>query len=85
MSIDKIKKSFNLLSKVLVDSFKFFIDLIRWLFLVVLIVGWTLCVFVILSTVRFLESLPEKIKRKKFLLQVKILNILEKVLTFCKK
>jgi len=85
MSIDKIKKSFNLLSKVLVDSFKFFIDLIRWLFLVVLIVGWTLCVFVILSTVRFLESLPEKIKRKKFLLKVEILKILEKVLTFLKK
>ena len=85
MSIDKIKKSFNLLSKVLVDSFKFFIDLIRWLFLVVLIVGWTLCVFVILSTVRFLEKLPEKIKRKKFLLQVKLLHFLEKVLTLFKK
>ena len=85
MSVDKIKKSFNLLSKVLVDSFKFFIDLIRWLFLVVLIVGWTFCVFVILSTVRFLESLPEKIKRKKFLLKVEILKFLEKVLTFRKK
>lgn len=85
MSVDKVKKSFNLLSKVLVDSFKFFIDLIRWLFLVVLIVGWTFCVFVILSTVRFLESLPEKIKRKKFLLKVEILKILEKVLTFVKK
>ena len=85
MSVDKIKKSFNLLSKVLVDSFKFFIDLIRWLFLVVLIVGWTFCVFVILSTVRFLESLPEKIKRKKFLLKVEILKFLEKVLTFLKK
>ena len=85
MSIDKIKKTFNLLSKVLVDSFKFFIDLIRWLFLVVLIVGWTFCVFVILSTVRFLESLPEKIKRKKFLLKVEILKFLEKVLTFRKK
>jgi len=85
MSVDKIKKSFNLLSKVLVDSFKFFIDLIRWLFLVVLIVGWTFCVFVIISTLRYLESLPEKIKRKKFLLKVEILKILEKVLTFRKK
>tara|TARA_B100000131_G_scaffold316542_1_gene356783 strand:- start:1458 stop:1715 length:258 start_codon:yes stop_codon:yes gene_type:complete len=85
MSIDKIKKLFNLLSKVLADSFNFFIDLIRWSFLVVLIIGWTLCVFVILSTVRFLEKLPEKISRKKFLLKVKILKISEKVLTFFKK
>jgi len=85
MSISNIGKSFNLLSKVLADSFKFFIDLIRWLFLAVIIVGWTLCVFIILSTVRFLEQLPEKINRKKFLLQVKILKISEKVLTFFKK
>jgi hypothetical protein len=85
MSISNIGKSFNLLSKVLVDSFKFFIDLIRWLFLVVVIVGWTLCVFIILSTVRFLEKLPEKINRKKFLIKVQILKVLEKVLTFFKK
>lgn len=85
MSISNIGKSFNLLSKVLADSFKFFIDLIRWLFLAVIIVGWTLCVFIILSTARFLEQLPEKINRKKFLLQVKILKISEKVLTFFKK
>jgi len=85
MDVDKVKKSFNLLSKVLVDSFKFFIDLIRWLFLVVVIVGWTFCVFVVISTLRYLESLPEKIKRNKFLLKVEILKILEKVLTFVKK
>ena len=85
MDVDKVKKSFNLLSKVLVDSFKFFIDLIRWLFLVVVIVGWTFCVFVVISTLRYLESLPEKIKRKKFTLKVEILKILEKVLTFVKK
>ena len=85
MSISNIGKSFNLLSKVLVDSFKFFIDLIRWLFLVVLIVGWTFCVFVIISTLRYLESLPEKIKRKKFHLKVEILKILEKILTLVKK
>lgn len=85
MGVDKVKKSFNLLSKVLVDSFKFFIDLIRWLFLVVVIVGWTFCVFVVISTLRYLESLPEKIKRNKFLLKVEILKILEKVLTFVKK
>ena len=48
-------------------------------------VAWSLVVLSTLGLLRYLEKLPEKIQRRKFLLQVKILNILEKVLTFFKK
>ena len=48
-------------------------------------VAWSLLVLSTLGLLRFLEKLPQKIQRRKFLLQVKILNILEKVLTFFKK
>ena len=52
----KVKKSLEFLAKVLVDAGVFIIDLIKWILLVVLIVGWTFCVFVIISTVRFFEK-----------------------------
>tara|TARA_B100000131_G_C17575018_1_gene392632 strand:+ start:35 stop:229 length:195 start_codon:yes stop_codon:yes gene_type:complete len=54
--IYKVKKTLEFLAKVLVDAGVFIVDLIKWILLVVLIVGWTFCVFVILSTVRFLEK-----------------------------
>ncbi len=54
--IYKVKKTLEFLAKVLVDAGVFIVDLIKWSFLVILIVGWTFCVFVILSTVRFLEK-----------------------------
>ena len=54
--IYKVKKGLEFLAKVLVDAGTFIVDLIKWSFLVILIVGWTFCVFVILSTVRFLEK-----------------------------
>ena len=54
--IYKVKKTLEFLAKVLVDAGVFIIDLIKWILLVVLIVGWTFCVFVIISTVRFFEK-----------------------------
>ena len=54
--IYKVKKALEFLAKVLVDAGVFIIDLIKWILLVVLIVGWTFCVFVIISTVRFFEK-----------------------------
>ena len=52
----KFKKSLEFLAKVLVDTGVFIVDLIKWILLVVLIVGWTFCVFVVISTMRFLEK-----------------------------
>ena len=63
----------------------FYFDLIKWVFVIILMVAWSLLVLSTLGLLRFLEKLPQKIQRRKFLLQVKILNILEKVLTFFKK
>ena len=54
--IYKVKKTLEFLAKVLVDAGVFIIDLIKWILLVVLIVGWTFCVFVVISTMRFLEK-----------------------------
>tara|TARA_A100001388_G_C28757852_1_gene495995 strand:- start:1083 stop:1277 length:195 start_codon:yes stop_codon:yes gene_type:complete len=54
--IYKVKKSLEFLAKVLVDAGVFIVDLIKWILLVVLIVGWTFCVFVTISTMRFLEK-----------------------------
>jgi len=58
-----VKKSLEFLAKVLVDSGVFIVDLIKWILLVVLIVGWTFCVFVIISTMRFLEKKLTIIKK----------------------
>ena len=52
----KFKKTLEFLAKVLVDAGTFITDLIKWSILVVLIVGWTFCVFVVISTMRFLEK-----------------------------
>ena len=52
----KVKKSLEFLAKVLVDAGKFIVDLIKWIIMVVIIVGWTFCVFVIISTMRFFEK-----------------------------
>ena len=54
--IYKVKKGLECLAKVLVDIGTFIADLIKWVFLVVLIVGWTFCVFVVISTMRFLKK-----------------------------
>lgn len=64
MYIYKVKKSLECLSKVLVDSGVFIVDLIKWIFLVVLIVGWTFCVFVVISTMRFFEKKSNKNLKK---------------------
>lgn len=63
----------------------FYFDLIKWVFVIILMVAWSLLVLSTLGLLRYLEKLPEKIQRRKFLLQVQILKILEKVLTFFKK
>ena len=63
----------------------FYFDLIKWVFVILLMVVWSLLVLSTLGLIRYLEKLPQKIKRRKFLLQVKILNILEKVLTLFRK
>ena len=63
----------------------FYVDLIKWIFVILLIIVWSLIIIFTLSILKFLDKLPEKIQRKKFLLQVQILKILEKVLTFFKK
>ena len=63
----------------------FYFDLIKWVFVIILMVAWSLLVLSTLGLLRYLEKLPEKIQRRKFLLQVKILNILEKVLTLFRK
>ena len=52
----KVKKGLECLAKVLVDAGTFIADLIKWSFLVILIVGWTFCVFVVISTMRFFEK-----------------------------
>ena len=52
----KVKKSLEFLAKVLVDVSLFIVDLLKYSFLIILIVGWTFCVFVIISTMRFLEK-----------------------------
>lgn len=52
----KVKKGLECLAKVLVDAGKFIVDLIKWIIMVVIIVGWTFCVFVIISTMRFFEK-----------------------------
>lgn len=67
------------------ENIIFYFDLIKWVFVIILMVAWSLLVLSTLGLLRYLEKLPEKIQRRKFLLQVKILNILEKVLTFFKK
>ena len=54
--IYKVKKSLELLAKVLVDAGRFIVDLIKWITMVVIIVGWTFCVFVVISTMRFFEK-----------------------------
>ena len=51
----KVKKSLEFLAKVLVDVSLFIVDLLKYSFLIILIVGWTFCVFVTISTMRFLE------------------------------
>jgi len=56
----KVKKSLEFLAKVLVDVSLFIVDLLKYSFLIILIVGWTFCVFVIISTVRFLEKKLKK-------------------------
>ena len=81
----RIEKTMNAIAKLLVDTIRFICDLFKWFLMVLIIVGWTFCVFVIISTMRFLEKLPQKIERHKFIIKVKILKILEKVLTFFKK
>lgn len=67
------------------ENIIFYFDLIKWVFVIILMVAWSLLVLSTLGLLRYLEKLPEKIKRRKFLLQVKILNILEKLLTLFKK
>ena len=67
------------------ENIIFYFDLIKWVFVIILMVAWSLVVLSILGLLRYLEKLPEKIKRRKFLLQVQILKILEKVLKFFKK
>ena len=52
----KVKKLLEFLAKVLVDAGKFIVDLIKWIIMVVIIVGWTFCVFVVISTMRFFEK-----------------------------
>ena len=52
----KVKKGLECLAKVLVDAGTFIVDLIKWLLLVVFVVGWTFCVFVVISTMRFFEK-----------------------------
>ena len=56
----KVKKSLEFLAKVLVDVSLFIVDLLKYSFLIILIVGWTFCVFVIISTMRFLEKKLKK-------------------------
>ena len=67
------------------ENIVFYFDLIKFVFVIILMVAWSLLVLSTLGLLRFLEKFPEKIKRRKFLLQVQILKILEKVLTFFKK
>ena len=52
----KFKKLLEFLAKVLVDVGTFIFDLIKYTILIILIVGWTFCVFVVISTMRFLEK-----------------------------
>ena len=54
--IYKVKKALECLAKVLVDVTVFIVDLIKWSLLVILIVGWTFCAFVFISTMRFFEK-----------------------------
>ena len=56
----KVKKSLEFLAKVLVDVSLFIVDLLKYSFLIILIVGWTFCVFVTISTMRFLEKKLKK-------------------------
>ena len=56
----KVKKGLECLAKVLVDAGKFIVDLIKWSLLVILIVGWTFCAFVFISTMRFFEKKSNK-------------------------
>tara|TARA_B100001094_G_C17915346_1_gene663261 strand:+ start:443 stop:634 length:192 start_codon:yes stop_codon:yes gene_type:complete len=56
MRIYKVKKGLECLAKVLVDAGTLIVDLIKWLLLVVFVVGWTFCVFVVISTMRFFEK-----------------------------
>lgn len=67
------------------ENIIFYFDLIKWVFVIILMVAWSLLVLSTLGLLRYLEKLPQKIKRRKFLLQVKLLHFLEKVLTFFKK
>lgn len=67
------------------ENIVFYFDLIKFVFVIILMVAWSLLVLSTLGLLRFLEKLPQKIQRRKFLLQVQILKILEKVLTFFKK
>jgi hypothetical protein len=61
--IYKVKKSLECLAKILVNSTVFIVDLIKWSLLVILIVGWTFCVFVIISTMRFFEKKLTTVKK----------------------
>tara|TARA_B100000131_G_scaffold131805_1_gene128460 strand:+ start:707 stop:889 length:183 start_codon:yes stop_codon:yes gene_type:complete len=54
--IYKVKKALEFLAKVLVDSIVFIVDLMKWIFLVVLLVSWTFSAFVFISTMRFFEK-----------------------------
>jgi len=67
------------------ENLIFYFDLVKWMFAILLMAVWSLLVLSTLGLLRYLEKLPEKIQRRKFLLQVKILNILEKVLTLFRK
>ena len=67
------------------ENIIFYFDLIKWVFVIILMVAWSLIVLSTLGLLRYLEKLPKKIKRRKFLLQVQILKILEKVLTLFRK
>lgn len=60
MKIYKVKKALECLAKVLVDATVFIVDLIKWSLLVILIVGWTFCAFVFISTMRFFEKKSNK-------------------------
>jgi hypothetical protein len=57
----KVKKALEFLAKILVDATVFIVDLIKWTLLVVLVVGWTFCAFVFISTMRFFEKKSNKI------------------------
>tara|TARA_R100000152_G_C6773475_1_gene200811 strand:+ start:1435 stop:1623 length:189 start_codon:yes stop_codon:yes gene_type:complete len=58
--IYKVKKALEFLAKVLVDSIVFIVDLMKWIFLVVLLVSWTFSAFVFISTMRFFEKKSNK-------------------------